>query len=222
MGGYGLVPTIRPDNAPVKVSTYESKILINDAVVTTADIRASIGVVHIIDTVLTVPKPTIAGIISANPDLSTFVTALKVNKEAFYDLEHHIENGDCPLGCGFTVFAPTNEAFAKIPASKLAYLLDPANFDALNLILTYHIATGPVASKHLTDSTIYTFNGENLSASIHMDRIFMQSNDASSKFFALVTVPDVQARNGVIHIVDTVMIPNDLTPQKAKAKVTAI
>merc|ERR1712195_471045 len=233
-GASNLVSTIRPDQAPVQVSTYtkkgdlisNAKILINNAVVTTADIRASFGVVHIIDTVLTVPKPSIATVISANPDLATFVTALKAEgKEGgqlFDSLKVHIENGDCPLGCGFTVFAPTNEAFAKLPAKTLADLLDPANFDALALVLTYHIANGPVASKHLTDSTIYTFNGENLSASIHMDRIFMQSNDASSKFFALVTVPDVQARNGVIHIVDTVMIPNDLTPQKAKAKVTAI
>merc|ERR1712166_957784 len=194
---------------PTKVSTYESTILINNAAVTTADICASDGVVHIIDTVLTVAKPTIATVLAANPDLSTFVTALKAEKTSFENLKHHIENGDCPLGCGFTVFAPTNEAFAKIPASKLAFLLDPANLDALQLIITYHVATGPVASKHLTDSTVYTINGDNVKGSIHADRIFMQADDASSKFFALVTVPDVQARNGVIHIIDTVMIPNN-------------
>ena len=162
--------------------------------------------------VSTIADKTIVELAVATSDLSTLVTALKAGGLI-----------DTLSGKGpFTVFAPTNEAFAKLPNATLAHLLDPANFDALNLILTYHIATGPVASKHLTDSKTYTFNGENLRASIHAGRIFMQSNDASSKFFALVTVPDVQARNGVIHIVDTVMIPNDTTPQKAKARVTAI
>ena len=128
------IKTVEGEDVVIKIN---SAIRINDATVTNADIAASNGVVHIIDTVLTVPKPTIATVIAANPDLSTFVVALGADKKLSYELNHHIENGACPPGCGFTVFAPTNEAPNKIPASKLDFLLDPANLSALNLIPTH-------------------------------------------------------------------------------------
>jgi transforming growth factor-beta-induced protein len=94
-----------------------STVKINDAVVTHADIGASNGVVHIIDTVLMPPTETIVALAAATPDLSTLVTALKAA-----DLISTL-SGPGP----FTVFAPSNEAFAKLPAAYLELLLDPKN-----------------------------------------------------------------------------------------------
>jgi len=99
----------------------------------------------------------------------------------------------------FTVFAPTNEAFAKLPAATLKHLLDPANVKELDALLTYHVAAGAVFSKDIKDKEkIKTVEGQDVTASIYMgNRIFINN--------ALVTSADVGASNGVIHIIDTVL-----------------
>merc|ERR1712195_4062 len=178
-------------------------VMINDATVKTADIAASNGVVHIIDAVL-IPKTllstgkTIVDLAVATPDLSTLVTALKAGGLV-----------DTLSGKGpFTVFAPTNEAFAKLPAATLAQLLEPANVKELDAVLEYHVVAGVAAfSKDLTDGeTIKTVEGQNVTASIYMgNRVFINN--------ALVTTADVAASNGVIHIIDTVLsMPAKPTP----------
>merc|ERR1712195_65838 len=178
-------------------------VMINDATVKTADIAASNGVVHIIDAVL-IPKTllstgkTIVDLAVATPDLSTLVTALKAGGLV-----------DTLSGKGpFTVFAPTNEAFAKLPAATLAQLLEPANVKELDAVLEYHVVAGVAAfSKDLTDGeTIKTVEGQNVTASIYMgNRVFINNG--------LVTTADVAASNGVIHIIDTVLsMPAKPTP----------
>merc|ERR1712014_299532 len=102
---------------------------IDDAMVQTANVGASNGVVHIIDTVLTPPKDVVALAVGSS-DLSTLVTALQAA-----DLVTTLQ-GDGP----FTVFAPTNEAFGKIDADALSNLL--ADKDALTNVLTYHVVAG--------------------------------------------------------------------------------
>merc|ERR1712195_319449 len=170
-------------------------VMINDATVKTADIAASNGVVHIIDAVL-IPKTllstgkTIVDLAVATADLSTLVAALKAGGLV------ETLSGKGP----FTVFAPTNEAFGKLPKATLAHLLEPANKKELDAILTYHVVSGVAAfSKDLTDGEkIKTVEGQSVTASIYMgNRVFINN--------ALVTTADVAASNGVVHIIDTVL-----------------
>merc|ERR1712238_408693 len=118
------------------------------------------------------------------PDLSTLVTALTAG-----ELTTTLSSRG-----PFTVFAPTNEAFAKLPAATLTHLLDPANVKELDAVLTYHVVAGVAAfSKDLTDGEkIKTVEGQDVTASIYMgNRVFINK--------ALVTTADISASNGVIH-----------------------
>ena len=100
----------------------------------------------------------------------------------------------------FTVFAPTDEAFAKIDSSTLADLLKPENKDKLAAILTYHVVAGKVKSSDIKgDMEAPTVNGKTLSIKLNYGKVMI--NDAT------VVVPDVNADNGVIHIIDKVLLP---------------
>jgi len=124
------------------------------------------------------------------PDLSTLVIALETA-----DLVNTL-SGKGP----FTVFAPTNEAFAALPAGVLANLLKPENKAQLVDILTYHVAAGNVQSKDLTDmELIKTVEGQDVQARVSSSKILINS--------AKVTAPDNEASNGVVHIIDAVLMP---------------
>ena len=100
----------------------------------------------------------------------------------------------------FTVFAPTDEAFAKLPEGTVENLLKPENKDQLVAILTYHVVPGKVmAADVVTLSSATTVNGADLSISVEDEMVFV--NDAK------VITTDVMASNGVIHVVDTVLLP---------------
>ena len=100
----------------------------------------------------------------------------------------------------FTVFAPTDEAFAKIDSAALADLLKPENKDKLTAILTYHVVSGKVMSSDIKgDMEAPTVNGKSLSIKLNYRKVTI--NEAN------VTVPDVNADNGVIHIIDAVLLP---------------
>jgi uncharacterized surface protein with fasciclin (FAS1) repeats len=105
--------------------------------------------------------------------------------------------GDGP----FTVFAPTNEAFAKLPEGTLEMLLQPENKDKLVAILTYHVVPGKVMAAEVINLTkATTVQGQDLTIKA-MDGKVMIDN-------AMVTATDIEAKNGVIHVIDTVVIPN--------------
>jgi uncharacterized surface protein with fasciclin (FAS1) repeats len=104
--------------------------------------------------------------------------------------------GDGP----FTVFAPTDEAFSKIPAETLSKLLQPENKEKLIAILTYHVVSGRVTADEVTDlESATSLQGQTLKIST---KDGLKINDAK------VSTSDVQATNGVIHIIDTVLIPS--------------
>ena len=162
--------------------------MINDATVLQPDVSASNGVIHIIDTVLIRPDQTIVDIAVTMPDtLSTLVAAL-----AAADLVETL-SGDGP----FTVFAPTNDAFAALPNGTLESLLQPENKDQLKKILTYHVVTTTALSADLVAGDVATVEGSNVVVSL--DPVMI--NGAS------VVIPDVTAANGVIHVIDTVLLP---------------
>ena len=105
--------------------------------------------------------------------------------------------GDGP----FTVFAPTDAAFAKLPAGTVESLLKPENLDQLVAILTYHVVPGKVMAKDVVKLTeASTVNGSDLSIKVMDEKV--RINDAT------VIAADVAASNGVIHVVDTVILPN--------------
>ena len=109
---------------------------------------------------------------------------------------------DALKGTGpFTVFAPTDEAFAKLPAGTVESLLKPENKEKLKAILLYHVVAGNVTAKHvmkLNGQTVKTLEGSSIKVStMHGVRV-----DGAS-----VTKTDIQASNGVIHVIDTVLMP---------------
>jgi len=105
-------------------------------------------------------------------------------------------SGDGP----FTVFAPTDEAFAALPEGTVDDLLKEENKDRLTAILTYHVAPTAAMSSDLSDGQmIDTVNGEQLEVSIDGDTVMVGE--------ATVTQPDIEASNGVIHVIDTVLMP---------------
>jgi len=122
--------------------------------------------------------------------LSTLVAAVKAG-----DLVGVLQ-GDGP----FTVFAPTNEAFAALPEGTLESLLKPENKDQLISILTYHVVAGAVKSTDLTDGmTAPTVNGAKITVTINDAGVMI--NDAT------VTAADIEASNGVVHVINKVILP---------------
>jgi uncharacterized surface protein with fasciclin (FAS1) repeats len=100
----------------------------------------------------------------------------------------------------FTVFAPTDEAFAKLPAGTVDNLLKPENIDQLRAILTYHVVSGKVMASQVTDGlSAATLNGQNLDFAVNKGGVSVSG--------AGIVATDVGASNGVIHVIDTVLIP---------------
>jgi len=100
----------------------------------------------------------------------------------------------------FTVFAPTNDAFAKLPAGTVDTLVKPENKDQLTSILTYHVVAGSVKASDLRDGMVVkTVNGQDLTVTIKDGKVMI--NDAT------VIIADIMTSNGVIHAVDSVLLP---------------
>ena len=121
---------------------------------------------------------------------------------------------DTPNSPGpFTVFAPTDDAFAKLPASTVETLVKPENKATLVKILTYHVVPGRISAKQLMrmikkghgKATLKTVQGEDLTATMSGGHIML--TDAKGGM-ATVTTADVFQSNGVIHVIDTVLMPN--------------
>ena len=105
----------------------------------------------------------------------------------------------------FTVFAPTNEAFAKLPAGTVDTLVKPENKETLTKILTYHVVPGKLEASDLTDGKkLKTVQGEELTVKRSGNTVMIIDAKGGS---STVTIPNVNQSNGVIHVVDTVLMP---------------
>jgi uncharacterized surface protein with fasciclin (FAS1) repeats len=130
----------------------------------------------------------IVEVASSNPDFSTLVTAIEAA-----GLVETLQ-GEGP----FTVFAPTNDAFAAIPEDDLNALLEDP--EALSNILLYHVVEGAVTADQVVELTsATTVQGSDVSVSVEGDTVMVGD--------ATVIMPDVMASNGVIHAIDTVLMP---------------
>ncbi len=114
----------------------------------------------------------------------------------------------------FTVFAPTNEAFAKLPAGTVDTLLKPENKATLTKVLTYHVVSGRLSASDLKKqikagkgtAELTTVEGGKLWASMQDGNHIMLKDEKGGT--ALVTIPNVFQSNGVIHVIDSVVMPN--------------
>jgi uncharacterized surface protein with fasciclin (FAS1) repeats len=174
----------------VTVTINADGVFINDAQVTVADLVAENGVVHVIDAVLLPPAEsnTVVDIIVNSPDHEILETAVVAAGLA------GALSGEGP----FTVFAPTDAAFNALPAGTIEALLN--DIPTLTSILTYHVAGVNALSTDLTNGQeVVTLNGESVTVTINADGVFI--NDAQ------VTVADLVADNGVVHVIDAVLLP---------------
>ncbi len=190
------------NGAEVTISVDGDMVMVNDANVVAVDVEASNGVIHVIDRVLLPPADeeamaeepgTIVDVAVANGSFTTLVAAV----EAAGLVE--TLSGDGP----FTVFAPTDEAFAAaleslgLTAEELL-----ADKEALTSILTYHVVAGEVPSSDVVTmdgQSVATVNGAEVTISVDGDMVMV--NDAN------VVAVDVDASNGVIHVIDRVLLP---------------
>jgi transforming growth factor-beta-induced protein len=173
----------------VTVTINDGKVYINNAQVTVADIVADNGVVHVIDAVLLPPRVTVADIIINSENHNTLEAAVVAANLG------GALSGDGP----FTVFAPTDAAFAALPAGTLdALLADPSG--DLTQILLYHVVGAKALSTDLSNGqTIVTLQGESVTVSFMDGKVYINN--------AQVTVADVVADNGVVHVIDAVLLP---------------
>ena len=203
LAAFGIVPVATPAEYPV--TEQAGAFFVGEAQVLEPDLQASNGVVHIVDTFLgtglpdEAPPPTeppspdipVGQIITERDDLSTLAAALGAAADTGL-----LEAGEE----GFTVFAPTNDAFAALPAGSVPVLVETQ--PKLVELLGYHVVSGRVTAADLADGQVLvTSTGAELPVSIDGDTISVGG--------ALVTEPDIEAANGVIHIVDGVLLPPD-------------
>lgn len=184
------------NGAAIKISAADGKVMINDAEVVSADVMASNGVIHVINKVILPPtadamsneKKDIVDTAMADGRFKTLVAA--VQAAGLVDAL----KADGPL----TVFAPTDDAFAKLPAGTVEALLkDPK---ALGDILKYHVVSGKVmAAEVAKHSSVTTLLGQDAPIKLEGDKVFIAG--------AQIIITDIETSNGVIHVIDTVMLP---------------
>ncbi len=175
----------------VSIAVENGGVKVNDANVLATDVLASNGVIHVIDSVLIPPQPQEGTIVDVAVGAGSFNTLVAAVQAA--GLEDALRS-DGP----FTVFAPTDDAFAALPAGTIDSLL--ANPDQLAEILLYHVVAGEVLAADVVQLTsAETLQGE--SVSIAVENGGVKVNDAN------VLATDVLASNGVIHVIDAVLIP---------------
>lgn len=143
------------------------------------------------------PAGDIVAVASGAPDLSTLVTAVGAA-----GLVETLQ-GPGP----FTVFAPTNAAFDALPAGVLDKLVKPENKDALTSVLTYHVVSAKVPSSEVKDGKVETVEGS---------EITITTTDGVKINGADVVTADVMASNGVVHVIDEVLLPPGFDPEALK------
>lgn len=177
----------------VTITIDGANVMVNDAMVTVADLTADNGVVHVIDAVL-LPSvlTTVYDIVVDSPDHTTLETAIDLA-----GLDGAL-SGDAG---NVTLFAPTDDAFDNLPDGVLDALLADPEGDLAEVLL-YHVVEGFNISANLSDGDVATLFGEEVTISIDGDNVMV--NDA------MVTVADLVAINGVVHVIDAVLVPTTL------------
>jgi transforming growth factor-beta-induced protein len=184
---------------PLNISVKDGKVFLNENTeVIITDIETANGVIHVIDTVL-LPEEKLSDIVDTAVADGRFTTLVAAVQAA--GLVETLK-GEGP----FTVFAPTDEAFAKLPAGTVEDLLKPENLETLKNILLYHVVAGKVMAADvvtLDGKTADTALADNpLNISVKDGKVFLNENTE-------VIITDIETANGVIHVIDTVLLPEE-------------
>ena len=172
------------------IKVVEGTVYIDGAKVVTTDIQCANGIIHVIDTVV---MPVTENVVAKAKSAGTFGTLLAAVEAAGLS--------ETLMGKGpFTVFAPSDEAFAKLPGGTVENLLKPENLGQLQDILKYHVVSGRVFS----DQALKAGEAESL-----LGKTLTIRKDESGAFVgnARLIALDIQASNGVIHVIDSVLLP---------------
>ena len=175
----------------VDIKADGGKVMVDGATVVATDIACSNGVIHVIDAVILPVDGTIVEVAAANGSFNTLVAAVKAAGLV------ETLSGKGP----FTVLAPTDEAFAKLPAGTLEMLLKPENKQQLVDILTYHVVPGVAAYSDavVKMKEVPTVLGTPVAVKVVDGKVMLNG--------ATVIAADVETSNGVIHVIDTVLLP---------------
>jgi uncharacterized surface protein with fasciclin (FAS1) repeats len=174
----------------VNFATSSSGATIDNAGIIKTDIIASNGVIHVIDTVILPTNDSIVDVASSAGTFNTLLTAAKAAGLA------DVLANDGP----FTVFAPTDEAFSKLPDGTVEMLLQPENRDKLAAILKYHVIAGRAYSTDAASvGMAKTLEGSKVTFSARNGALFIDN--------ARILKTDIDASNGVVHVIDSVILP---------------
>ncbi len=174
---------------PVAITTSGASVFVNEARVTITDVQASNGVIHVIDAVILPPGGSIAATLEADGRFSTLLTAVQAA-----GLAETLSSGG-----PFTVFAPTDAAFARLPVGTVQSLL--ADIPTLTDILLYHVVDGRVFSGDVVGlESAPTVQGDSIAISVGGGSVRLNGE-------ATVTGVNTLATNGVIHVIDRVILP---------------
>ena len=173
----------------IAVSVDEDGVKAAGANVVKTDIECSNGIIHVVDRVM---MPETMNLVEKAVSAGSFNTLAAALKAA--DLVEAL-SGEGP----FTVFAPTDEAFAALPEGTLASLLEPENKDKLAAILTYHVVAGRAYSDQLENGAIESLQGSKLTVRVGEHGVTVGD--------ATVASADIDTTNGVIHVIDRVLLP---------------
>jgi transforming growth factor-beta-induced protein len=186
-GYYSSLSPAQGSFVSMSIKTGSGVKINNKASVTTADIQASNGVVHLIDEVLL--PPTVVDIAINNPDFSTLVDA--VVKAGLVNTL----SGTGP----FTVFAPTNAAFSSLFTNLGVMGIADLSAGALSPILTYHVVSGNILSTGLSNGNVSTVNGKTIAIALGTPPTINTNSQ--------IVVVDVQGTNGIVHAINKVLLP---------------
>lgn len=229
----GLTSATTVQGEDIAIAVDGSNVKVNDANVTATDILASNGVIHVIDSVILPPTVSAGATMTATEAMTatesmtattemtssmdmtateattatTDIVDTAVAAGSFTTLAAALTAADLVetlKGEGpFTVFAPTDEAFAKLPAGTVEDLLKPENKANLIKVLTYHVVPGRVLAADVVNlSSAQTVEGQEIAIKVEDGKVMI--NDAT------VTTADILTSNGVIHVIDMVILPPDM------------
>ena len=175
------------------ITTKGENVFVNGARITSVDIPASNGVIHVIDSVM---LPESKSIVDLASEAGSFNTLLAAAKKAGL--------AETLAGPGsFTVLAPTDDAFAKLPKGTVDSLLKPENRDALATILKYHVVPSRAFARDaISAGSVNTLADEEIIFSIRDGRLNVNG--------ANIVATDLDASNGVVHVIDTVLLPSSI------------
>jgi uncharacterized surface protein with fasciclin (FAS1) repeats len=185
----GLSQAETVQGQPVVVSVSGSTVRVNDAMVTQTDVMGSNGLIHVIDSVILPPTMDLVGVAVNDSRFSTLAAAV----EAAGLIDTLQSEGP------FTVFAPTDEAFGKLPDGTVEALLQ--DIPTLTDILLYHVVPGRVVSGDVVNvDSAASAQGASIGVSVNGGSVLLNGDSR-------VVETDILATNGVVHVIDSVILP---------------